>query len=49
MNKALEVFAAMQENPAGSEDGKEDGESSNEQESTGEQNDEEGEAVEGAE
>lgn len=49
VNKALEVFAAMQENPAGSEDGKEDGESSNEQESTGEQNDEEGESVEGAE
>lgn len=49
VNKALEVFAAMQENPAGSEDGEEDGESSNEQESTGEQNDEEGEAVEGAE
>lgn len=49
VNKALEVFAAMQENPAGSEDGKEDGESSNEQESSGEQNDEEGEAVEGAE
>lgn len=49
VNKALEVFAAMQENPAGSEDGKEDGENSNKQESTGEQNDEEGEAVEGAE
>lgn len=45
VNKALEVFAEMQENPSGSEDG----ESSNEQESTGEQNDEEGEAVEGAE
>lgn len=49
VNKALEVFAAMQENPDGSEDGKEDGENSNEQESSGEQNDEEGEAVEGAE
>ena len=49
VNKALEVFAAMQKSPDGSEDGKEDGESSNEQESTGEQNDEEGEAVEGAE
>lgn len=45
VNKALKVFAEMQENPSGSEDG----ESSNEQESTGEQNDEEGEAVEGAE
>lgn len=45
VNKALEVFAEMQENPSRSEDG----ESSNEQESTGEQNDEEGEAVEGAE
>lgn len=44
VNKALEVFAEMQD-PSGSEDG----ESSNEQESTGEQNDEEGEAVEGAE
>lgn len=49
VNKALEVFAAMQENPSGNEDGKEDGESSNEQESTGGQSDEEGEAVEGAE
>ncbi len=49
VNKALEVFAEMQENQTGSEDGKEDGESSNEQESTGEQNDEGGEAVEGAE
>lgn len=44
VNKALEIFAEMQD-PSGSEDG----ESSNEQESTGEQNDEEGEAVEGAE
>lgn len=49
VNKAMEVFAETQENLAGSENGKEDGESSNEQESTGEQNDEDGEAVEGAE
>ena len=46
VNKALEVFADMQENPEGSE---EDSENGDNHESTDGQTDEEGEAVEGAE
>jgi hypothetical protein len=46
VNKALEVFADMRENPEGSE---EDSENGDNHESTDGQTDEEGEAVEGAE
>lgn len=46
VNKALEVFADMRENPEGSEEGSENGDN---HESTDGQTDEEGEAVEGAE
>lgn len=46
VNKALEVFADMQENPEGSEESSENGD---DHESTDGKTDEEGEAVEGAE
>ena len=46
VNKALEVFADMQENQEGSEEGSENGDDN---ESTDGQTDEDGEAVEGAE
>ena len=46
VNKALEVFADMQENPEESEEGSENGD---DHESTDGQTDEDGEVVEGAE